>query len=63
MSVKAVNIYPKELEDGKWSDFYTLSDHGILEAIFDVNVLDEISSDEIVNPSPLALKKKSDPLK
>lgn len=55
-SVQSVNLFPQDLETGVWPDNYSLSDHGILETVFDVDCLPPYSSDDIIDPNPVAKK-------
>ena len=38
LEVVSTSIYPKILEDGTWPNDYQLSDHGIVEVLFKVNI-------------------------
>lgn len=39
LNVKSLRIFPQELEEGIWPDGYTLSDHGMVEVVFEAQVL------------------------
>jgi hypothetical protein len=55
--LKSMHIFPSQLEDGIWPIDYTLSDHGIIEAVFIAQLLGPIPEDEAINPVPVARKR------
>jgi hypothetical protein len=57
--LQSVNIFPKDLESGIWPEDYELSDHGILETVFEIDCLPPYSTDEIIDPNPVAAKQPS----
>ena len=58
ISVSNVQLHPRELESGEWPIEYDLSDHGIIETTFEVKCLPQYGSEDIVDPNPIAAKKK-----
>ena len=54
--VKDIRLYPKELMVGKWPSDYTISDHGIVEVVFEADVLPPLREDELVDLNPTAEK-------
>ena len=54
--VKDVRLHPKELMFGEWPSHYTISDHGIVEVVFEADVLPALGEDELVDMNPTVEK-------
>ena len=54
--VKDVRLHPKELMTGHWPSHYTMSDHGIVEVLFEADVLPPLGDDELVDMNPTVEK-------
>lgn len=60
LQVKEVSIFPPELERGEWPEDYSLSDHGIVQVTFSAQVLGPIPEEEMINPAPVARRRRQD---